>query len=98
MSRLTTTAAARALGTSLARQDAALDESDPLRVPRRSLSPSDAIDGWEKAARECDDGDLLVVTRSARRRRTVEVAWARELDRQLRAAWERGLRSARRTA
>ena len=75
------TNAARALGTSLARQDRDLDQSDPLRTPRLSLSPSAAIDGWEKAARECDDSDLLALTRSARRRRTVEVAWAREVAR-----------------
>ena len=75
------TAALRALGTSLARQDRALDIEDPRRVARTSVTPAAAIEEWICAARDANDGDLITICRSARRRRTVEVAWAREVSR-----------------
>jgi hypothetical protein len=66
----TKTLTLRALGRDLARQDAALDESDPLRTPRTVRG----IEGWLDG-----DGDpeLAAILTSARRRATVEAAYRR---------------------
>jgi hypothetical protein len=63
----TETLTLRALGRDLARQDAALDKDDPLRVPRtvRGLA------GW------ADDPELAAILTSSRRRATVEAAYRR---------------------
>jgi hypothetical protein len=74
MSRTLTadTLALRALGRDLARQDAALDASDPLRVPRTARGLAGWLDG---------DGDpeLTRICASARRRATVEAAYRRQV-------------------
>jgi hypothetical protein len=67
-------AEARVLGRSLARQDAALDAEDPLTVPRLSLSPEAAIDGWVAAARDAGDDDLIRTVEA--HRAEVEAGWA----------------------
>jgi hypothetical protein len=63
------TIALRALGRDLARQDAALDETDPLRTPRTARG----LDGW------ADDAELARICASARRRATVEAAYRRQV-------------------
>jgi hypothetical protein len=60
----------RALGRDLARQDAALDATDPLRTPRTARG----LDGWLS-----DDAELARICASARRRRTVEAAYRRQV-------------------
>jgi hypothetical protein len=70
-STLTTeTLTLRALGRDLARQDAALDETDPLRTPRtvRGLA------GWLSGN---EDPELTELCASSRRRATIEAAYRR---------------------
>ena len=59
----------RALGRDLARQDAALDATDPLRTPRTARG----LAGW------ADDAELARICASARRRTTVEAAYRRQV-------------------
>lgn len=64
------TTSLRALGRNLARQDAALDETDPLRTPRTARG----VAGWLS-----DDAELARICASARRRRTIEAAYRRQV-------------------
>jgi hypothetical protein len=66
------TIALRALGRDLARQDAALDKDDPLRVPRTVRG----IEGWLEWNA---DPELTRICASARRRATVEAAYRRQV-------------------
>jgi hypothetical protein len=69
-----TTLSLRALGRDLARQDAALDASDPLRVPRTARGLAGWLDGDGDG-----DPELTTLCASARRRATVEAAYRRQV-------------------
>ena len=65
------TLALRAHGRDLARQDAALDASDPLRVPRTARGLAGWLDG--------NDPELTELCASPRRRTTIEAAYRRQV-------------------
>jgi len=67
----------RALGRDLARQDAEMDASDPIRVPRTARG----IEGWLEGNA---DPELTELCASARRRTTIETAYRREVARAVR--------------